>query len=658
LSMVSNRTSRLALFRRHLKAVFDADGEGSTAKWLIEEKQRFADQIRRSGIKDKCEHLLNDTADLAKADAPFEVFVIGEGKFGKSTFINALLGYPVAPMDFLPKTWCFNRYIATIAPSSTVKVFVSPDFERRRKDLRQWLKQPIGESRGLLVFEVPHSAADELIQYEEKIFAGAVQHKTHIDDYSFYVSPIMEMEWEVPEDRAILRGIRLVDTQGINQLRQSRDHVHYLKWQFSRADAVIWMMSAERLNSSATREELIEAQRYSKRIILVVNRWDKIENPDRVRELCERLYADYVASIIYFSSVVALVAAYPEAIHSLPGPAKADVAQICKKHGIPNPLHYPEEAAQKLRYISGRDHLTQVLSKELTQKLRYIRNRTLYTTLKQQQHEFRSIAKQTIEEKYHNLETYQQLRQEVMQAYILNERSVHQMYVTLKNSLEAVRQRAQKLTYNDFGGDAHVLQTYLGFDTFNTLLQSKIDEVSRQCTQRYQQVVVTVGKKTAQYRDSEFDPLGRIAFQQTWLPLEDVTIKIEPQIPSTYLWIGRDFIHDILESIPILGDIFSGTRERKRNECASRVSGRAIGKVNEVTQFIQDLRQSLIQQLADVRDNMLKSVDSCFARFGGEHKLRYEIAAVERVLKEPAVRPVFVHLLLHAIKKRRKERYR
>ena len=656
--MVSTRTSRLTLFQRHLKAVFDADGEGTTAKWLVEEKQRFAEQIRRSGIKDKCEHLLIDMADLAIADAPFEVFVIGEGKFGKSTFINALLGYPVAPMDFLPKTWCFNRYIAKSTPSSLVKVFVSPDFERYRTGLRQWLKQPAGESRGLLVFEVPRSTADDIIQYEEQIFASAAQHTTHTDNYSFYVSPIMEMEWEVPEDRAILRGIRLVDTQGINQLRQSRDHVHYLKWQFSRADAVIWMMSAERLNSSATREELIEAQRYSKRIILVVNRWDKIENPDRVRELCEKLYADHVASIIYFSSLVALVSAYPEAIHSLPGPAKADVARVCQKHGIPNPLRYPAQAAQKLQYISGRGHLAQVLNKELTQKLRYIRNRTLYTTLRQQQREFRAIAKQTVEEKYRNLETYQQLRQEVTQAYILNERSVHQMYVTLKNSLEAVRQRAQQLTYADFGGDTHALQTYLGFDTFNALLQSKIDEVSRQCTQKYQQVVVTVGKKTAQYSDSEYDPLGRIAFQQTWLPLDDVTIKIELQIPFTHLWIERDFIHDILESVQILGDIFSGIRERKRNEYAQRIRYSALVKVDVVTQFLQDLREALMSQITEVRDNMLKSVDSCFARFGGEHKLRCEIDAVERVLKEPVVRPVFVHLMLRAIEKRRKETYR
>ncbi len=655
MDVASPNPSRLAVFRRHLRAIFDADGQATTAKWLVEEQQRFAGQVRRSGIADKCGHLLQDIADVARNDAPFEVFVVGEGKFGKSTFINALLGHPVAPVDFLPKTWCFNRYIAKHNPSPMVKVFVSRDFDRYRADLRRWLQSPIGESRGLLVFEVPRTTADEIIQQEEQIFAKAAQRQTGIDDYSFYVSPIMEMEWEVPDDRAILPGIRLVDTQGINQLRQSRDHVHYLKWQFSRADAVIWMMSAERLNSSATRQELNEAQRYSKRIILVVNRWDKIEHADRVRQLCERLYAGHVTSIVYFSAVTAVVSANPDVIHTLPGPAKADVANICKRHGIPNPLQNPQEAASRLRNVSGLDHLSEVLQRELTQKLRYIRNRTLYTTLRQQQREFRRIATQTIEEKRHNLATYHQLRQEIQQAYVRNDYSVHAMCAALRQSLESIRARAEKLTYFDFEGDSIRLSSHLGFDTFNALLQSKLDEVCRQCTNQYQQVVVILGQKTAQYRDSEYDPLGRIAFQQNWIALGDVSIKIEPQTPPVYLWVERGFIHDLLEST-FLGEIFSGVRDRKRAECTEQARSRAIDSVNRTIQFIHELRETLVRQIGDVRDNMLNSLDECFSRFGGEHRLQYEIKTAERALKEPAVRCAFLHLSVRAFKKQRKER--
>lgn len=655
MSALSPETCRRIVFRRQLKAAFDADGKANTAKWLSEEQQRFAEQIHRSGIRDKCEHLLNDVADVAKINAPFEVFVIGEGKFGKSTFINALLGCPLAPMDFLPKTWCFNRYIATNNPSSMVKVFVLPDFDRRRTELRRWLQQPAGQSRGLLVFEVSRETADDIIQYEERIFADVLQHKVQIDDYNFWGSPIMEMEWEVPDDKAILPGIRLVDTQGINQLRQSRDHLHYLKWQFSRADAVIWMMSAEKINSSATREELVEAQRYSKRIILVVNRWDKIQDPVRVKELCERLYADYVSSIVYFSSIVALVSVHPPLIQSLPGPAKADVAHVCKVHGIPNPLQYPEEAAQKLRYISGRDHLAQVLNLELTQKLRYIRNRTLYTTLRQQQREFRRIALQTVEEKRQNLTTYQMLRREIQQAYMSNERRADEVWSLLESSLQSIRARAERIRWSDFEGNADTLRKHLGFDNFNALLRSKVDELSRQSTQEYQQVVVRVSKETAKYRDSEFDPLGRVAFQQTWTAIGDVTIRIDLGQPPIYLAISQDLIHTILELIPILGDIFAGVRDRKRNECVARARNEAIQRVTQTSAFLREVKEAFMRETGKVRDNMLRSVDDCFNRFGGEQKMRREIEAIERALSEPAVRCFFFLLPLRAMKKLGKE---
>lgn len=52
---------------------------------------------------------------------PFLLFVVGMGKFGKSTLINALLGQRVAAMDALPKTWKIDVFTHTL-PENVAEV--------------------------------------------------------------------------------------------------------------------------------------------------------------------------------------------------------------------------------------------------------------------------------------------------------------------------------------------------------------------------------------------------------------------------------------------------------------------------------------------------------------------------------------------------------
>ncbi|NLJ84150.1 MAG: hypothetical protein GX336_04480 [Halanaerobiaceae bacterium] len=43
---------------------------------------------------------------------PFLLFIVGMGKYGKSTLVNALIGKEVADIDVLPKTWKIDIFEA------------------------------------------------------------------------------------------------------------------------------------------------------------------------------------------------------------------------------------------------------------------------------------------------------------------------------------------------------------------------------------------------------------------------------------------------------------------------------------------------------------------------------------------------------------------
>ena len=79
-------------FHKHLQAAFGTSGT-SSPEWLLAGQQRAMQQIDSTGLGGKLKQLRQGFSSAAeKADEPLEVFIIGEGKFGKSTLINALLG--------------------------------------------------------------------------------------------------------------------------------------------------------------------------------------------------------------------------------------------------------------------------------------------------------------------------------------------------------------------------------------------------------------------------------------------------------------------------------------------------------------------------------------------------------------------------------------
>src|ERR1019366_879114 len=188
-----------ANFKRHLRALL-ASGNG-VPRSIVEQEKRLEKRIRQSSISERLAHLLSGVQDAErKAAEPFEVFVMGEGKHGKSTFINSILGQNAAATDFLPKTWCFNRYIALEHAWHDVRVFADRNLlhDREATRLKETLGEQFGEFRGLLEFRVSREQAEQIALVEESQVANS------LGSSKPYFSPVMEMEWVVCSQNALL----------------------------------------------------------------------------------------------------------------------------------------------------------------------------------------------------------------------------------------------------------------------------------------------------------------------------------------------------------------------------------------------------------------------------------------------------------------------
>lgn len=613
--------------------------------WVVQAQHRLARDIELAGLQERLRYLYHQHqhSKVAEAD-PFEVFVVGEVKFGKSTLINALLGVEIAPTDFVPKTWCFNRYIAVEKPEPGVIVLADPASLGHEADLKALLGPQRAEIRGLGEFRVSREDANRILDLEEQKTLAALASPTP------YVSPVLEMEWQVESTKGILPGIRLVDTMGINGMRERKGHLRYLTWQYARADCVLWVVSAKNLNSAGTREELESCRRYAKRVILVVNRWDEVEDRERLAETARELYSEFATEIVFLSALAASVGVTETPIESLPAKQRGPLAAFMNREGIHD--------HQGLLERSGYASLRSILRGQLDGQLDLVRNEAAYNALRRQEKEFQSMARQARDDVRHNLETLQMLLRSLEETDAECQAAIQERCEEIRGQLE--RRLRTALTSLDYG-DADSPESKVSLEAIVNLARVEQQKLVDELEVRYRDLITRLADST-NYVQSEFSADGKVAETLHLRCVGAVSLDLAPlEMEALLEGAGKGLLlraYDMVENVPVLGTL------------AVKLAGNVAERKR--TEVLDDLRRKLKQEIepriGDLVETLAAHMQSNRVRTSGHIEVeilqhaeplgtmacqRARAEELDEIVRRPAPAPFWAAVTLQALRGRR-----
>ncbi len=244
--------------------------------------QSLASSARRHGFTEQA-----DRVELRQREAtdPLLVMIVGEGKFGKSTLINALAGRDIAPVSRIPKTWTVDIYEPTSGAEEAVLY---------------WRSKPSKP-------EVTSIQDAQAIWKREDAQARSEQTDGWKSDL-WQVRWRYQMEW--PSANAIL-----VDTPGFSQLRANNQASSVFlygsegievttqdafQYYYPRADIVLWCLNALKLHDQDTLETLRLAAGQGKRVVGVLTYIDKVPQArhNELSEEAKRLFGQYIDEFV------------------------------------------------------------------------------------------------------------------------------------------------------------------------------------------------------------------------------------------------------------------------------------------------------------------------------------------------------------------------
>lgn len=604
-------------------------------RWVSQEREGLDQAVVAAGLREKLPHFRSGGSfAIGASHKPFEVFVLGSVKFGKSTLINALLGIDVAPTDMMPKTWCFNRYVATESPVDHVRVFVDERHVTTDKDLRDLLGAPTGQADGLRTHQLTQRQAASLMEMEER------KTEDSLNTANPYVSPVLEMEWQVPTTNAVLKGIRLVDTMGINGIREKKGHLHRLSWEFARADAVIWVISALNLNDASMRSEMNNFRRFAKRSVLVVNRWDEVSDTAKLANRARELYGSMVNDIVFLSALAASVGITRRVIGDVEPSKRIALTQFMERKKARN--------HDDLLIASGFPRLREVLEQKLETNLAAIRNEAAYNRLRVQQTEFRKMARTALDDHHSNLARYNKLTKMLDDA----RRETKELVESRSGQLleEMVSRIDRDLGFLTYADCEHP-ERKVDLQAIENLCRAEQQRIAERIEHAFASLYATSDGPDEDYRESEFAADGDVAelLQSSSLgaiKIEVARVKLDAVLPRGERGWGVRFL-DFVANIPFIGgfldNLFGGAEKRDRavREMRSAIRGSVMPKLSDIAKLVAT---ALRDESRRVAESVSRDIEEHSARLGSVAEQESRIVRLEQFLNTPAPAPVWAEL--------------
>lgn len=305
-------------------------------------------------------NILNKCAEIEdlsmEMNEKFLLFVMGSGKNGKSTLINALLGQgrEIAKTNFLPKTWKIDIFSdGSIGENSKlVKINI-----QNKNGTVTTNNLPFEKAEMLIADEERKQDASQKIITktirEEKSKGASLealeQLKAKLKKYDLYRSPITEVVWPVVGSD-VLNDYRIVDTPGLKQELASDMVISSSKDYYGKADGVIWLLPGDKISSKADYDEIASLLKdygsTTDNIVAVINKFDVAEAKGQGQNIlleAEKQYGKFFKTFIPVSAKNACDALKIMHQQNITDNARIEAQKKYEQSGIPALLKHLEQ---------------------------------------------------------------------------------------------------------------------------------------------------------------------------------------------------------------------------------------------------------------------------------------------------------------------------